>query len=240
MAGGNDSHSGATAGDTRFVQISAALLLVLTIVAFAPRYILPLLGGEFEAANPWMHPHAFAGFVFAALFLAQPTLIARRKIALHRTLGRIAGVLVVLAVISGVGVQLGMFPAGENDLSNRFAAAFRLFQTLPAMVIFFGGALLLKRKTQWHWRWMYLAAFSAFNTVSHRLLKYYTDMPEVSIMPLVGLITLAPVVALIIYDKLAHEKVHRASWAGALIMIALQALAFMILSTSFWAGLIGA
>jgi len=239
MAGHNNDTASATAGDLRFVQIAAGLLLVLTIVAFTPRYILPLLGGEFTSPNPWMHPHAFAGFVFAALFLVQPILIERGQYRLHRVFGRIAGVLVVLAVISGVGVQLGMFPAAENDLSNRFAGAFRLFQTLPSMMIFFGGALLLKRNTPWHWRWMYLAAFAAFNTISHRLLVYYSSMAEVDIMPLVGMLSFAPVIALLLYDKLAHGKIHKASWLGAAIMIALQAAAFVTLSTDFWARLVG-
>ena len=230
--------SGARQSDLRFVQISAALLLVMTVVAFTPRYIAPIFGGEYDAPNPWMHPHAFAGFVFASIFLLQPILIARGNIALHRLAGRIAGVLVILAVISGVGVQLGMFPAAEGDLSNRFAASFRLFQTLPAMVIFFGAALLLKRRTAWHWRFMYLAAFSAFNTVTHRLLKYYSDMPEADIMPLVGLLTLVPVVILPIYDKIAHGTVHPASWIGLVLMFVLQSIAFSILSTAFWAGLV--
>ena len=232
--------SGAQQRDLRFVQVSAALLLLLTVVAFTPRYIAPIFGGEYDAPNPWMHPHAFAGFVFASIFLLQPILIARGNLRLHRLSGRIAGVLVILAVISGVGVQLGMFPAPKGDLSNRFAASFRLFQTLPAMVIFFGAALALKRKTAWHWRFMYLAAFSAFNTVTHRLLKYYSGMEEADIMPLVGLMTLLPVVILPIYDKLEHGKVHPASWIGLLLMFALQGLAFSILSTPFWASLINA
>lgn len=234
----NNTRRTASTRDIRFVQITAAILLVSTIVAFMPRYLTPIFGGQYDAPNPWMHPHAFAGFVFAALFLIQPTLIARGKVRLHRTLGKIAGLLVILAVISGVGVQFGMFPAQDGDLSNRFAASFRLFQTLPAMVIFFGSAILLKRKTDWHWRLMYLAAFAAFNTVSHRLLKYYSNMQEADIMPLVGILSLAPVILLLTYDLVTYRRVHLASWAGLVATIFLQGIAFFTLSTDFWARLV--
>ena len=224
--------------DIRFVQVAAAILLALTLFAFMPQYLVPLLGGDYSAPNNWMHPHAVAGFGFALLFLVQPTLIARGNIALHRTLGRIVAVLVVVAVVSGVGVQLGMFPAPQGDLSNRFAGAFRLFQTLPSLMIFFFGALLLRRRTDWHWRWMYLAAFTPFNTISHRLLVNYSNMAEPDIMPLVGLLTLLPVVLLPIYDKIAHPKVHAASWMGLAIVVVLQGVAFSMLSTQFWGDLI--
>lgn len=129
--------------DAKFVRVMAIMLLVMTVAGFAPRHIIPLANGTYDPdpmSNSWMHPHAIPGFGFSLLFILQPTLIARRKFALHKMTVLIAAALVALSVASGLGIQLGMYPTDPEDLSNIMGGAFRVLQSLPMMAGFFLAA----------------------------------------------------------------------------------------------------
>jgi hypothetical protein len=86
----------------RWFYINAELLMILlNVVAFAPGIIdlsrrnLPL------PLTPLVTAHAILGAAWLVLFVAQVTLVATRRVALHRRAG-IAGALVALAFV-GVG-----------------------------------------------------------------------------------------------------------------------------------------
>ncbi|MFN2098824.1 hypothetical protein [Altererythrobacter sp. MF3-039] len=225
--------------DARFLRVMAIILLVMTIAGFMPRYILPIAQGAYDPPaswNVWMHPHAIAGFGFSLLFIIQPTLIARGNFALHSRMGWIGAALVALSVVSGVGVQLGMFPTARGDESNIVGGAFRLLQSLPMMAGFFIAAYLLRARPGWHWRFMYMAAFAAVGTIIGRLFQYYTPMPPEMIGAMVGPANLAFVLVLPISDKLRHGRVHKASWISLAVFIAFQAVVAPFAFSDTWIG----
>ncbi|MBX7494010.1 hypothetical protein K3163_12415 [Qipengyuania sp. 1NDW9] len=240
MAGGNMDNS-QLQRDARFLRIMAIVLLVMTVAAFAPRYVIPLTLGTYDPPaswNMWMHPHAIAGFGFSLLFIIQPSLIAREKFAAHRALGWVGAGLVLLSVFSGVGVQLGTFPTTESDVSNIVGGAFRLFQSLPLMLGFFVAAVWLRKRTDWHWRFMYMAAYAAVGTIIGRLFLHFTPIEPELIGALVGPANLAFVLVLPISDKLRLGKVHKASWISLAVFIAFQAVVAPFALSETWMKLV--
>lgn len=223
--------------DAGFLRIMAIVLSAMTLAAFAPRYWVPIAQGRYEPPgswNLWMHPHAIAGFGFSLLFIIQPTLIVRQRFDLHRKLGWVGAGLVLLSVVSGVGVQLGMFPTSEDDVSNVVGGAFRLFQSLPMMVGFFVAAVILRRRPDWHWRFMYMAAFAAVGTIIGRLFLHFTPMEPELIGAMVGPANLAFVLVLPISDKLRQGRVHRASWISLAVFIAFQVVVAPFALSDWW------
>jgi hypothetical protein len=227
--------------DARFLRTMAIVLLTMTIAAFLPRYLVPLAQGSYDPPaswNIWMHPHAIAGFGFSLLFILQPTLIARGRFDLHRKMGWVGAALVLLSVVSGVGVQLGTYPTTPNDFSNVVGGAFRLFQSLPMMVGFFIAALMLRAKPDWHWRFMYMAAFAAVGTIIGRLYEHYTPMPDEIIGPMIGAGTLVFTLVLPVSDKLRKGRVHKASWIALGVFVLFQIIVPPISGSDAWIGMV--
>lgn len=223
--------------DARFLRVMAVILLLMTLAAFAPRYLVPLSQGTYDPPaswNIWMHPHAIAGFGFSLLFIIQPTLIEQERFKLHRALGWVGAALVLLSVVSGVGVQLGTYPTTEDDMSNIVGGAFRLFQSLPMMVGFFVAAVVLRRRSDWHWRFMYMAAYAAIGTIIGRLFLHFTPVDPELIGALVGPANLACVLVLPISDKIRLGKVHRASWIALGVFVAFQAIIAPFVLSETW------
>ncbi|MEO0418647.1 MAG: hypothetical protein AAF249_07275 [Pseudomonadota bacterium] len=225
------------ARDARFLRVMAVILLVMTLAAFAPRYLVPIAQGHYDPPsswNLWMHPHAIAGFGFSILFILQPSLIARGQFAMHRALGWVGAALVALSVVSGVGVQLGTFPTTPGDESNIVGGAFRLLQSLPMMVGFFMAAVWLRQRPDWHWRFIYMAAYAAVGTIIGRLFLHFTPMAPDMIGVMVGPANLAFVLVLPVSDKLRQGRVHKASWISLGVFILFQIAVAPIALSGWW------
>ena len=107
---------------------SIAVALALTVfVGFGPTYLFPIFTGSAQATltggpvTPLVHVHAALFSAWVLLFIAQTTLVAKRKLAVHRRLGIAGGVLAVLMVVVGTLTALkksarGEAPAGIDPL----------------------------------------------------------------------------------------------------------------------------
>ena len=225
------------ADDARFVRAVGWILLAITLGAFVQSYFVPIARGEFEAANVWMHPHALVSFAFAALFIAQPWLILRENWQLHRHVGWVVGLLVLGAVVSGIAVQLGMWPTVPEDTANRIPAAFRLFQLLPTLSLFFIGGVLMRARTDWHWRLMVHAAYAPVGTAMARFVRMIPDPPTGDAGPILSLLLLCGILALVASDKVRYGRVHPANWIGLAFYVATVPLSLYLSGTAWYEGL---
>lgn len=220
--------------DARFMRNTGMFLLLLSLLAFAPRYFLPLASGTYVAPSRFMHPHAITALLWLVIFTVQPWLIARGQASLHRLVGYFAMLVAVANILSGIAVQLDMLPTGKEDVSNVIGGGFRLFHSLPAFSGFLIAAIVLRRRTDWHFRFMYQTAIAAVATILGRLFVFYGQLPEASAAPLIPLGNLAFVLLLPVYDYVKYRKVHAASWVGLGVFVAFQVVVTPIVFSDLW------
>ncbi|MEE4206061.1 MAG: hypothetical protein V2I39_07210 [Erythrobacter sp.] len=223
--------------DARFVRAVGWILLAITFGAFAKSYFVPLATGEFEAANVWMHPHAVVSFAFAGLFIAQPWLVLRKDWRWHRLVGWAIGLFVLGAVVSGIGVQLGMWPTVPEDTQNRVPAAFRMFQLLPTLALFFTAGVLMRRRPDWHWRLMVHAAYAPMGTALGRFVRMIPDPPLGGPGQFLSFLLLLGILALVASDRVRYGRVHPANWLGLAFYVATIPLSLYVSGTAWYEAL---
>lgn len=219
--------------DARFVRAIGWVFLALTFGAFVQSYFVPLARASFVSANLWMHPHAIVSFAFAALFIAQPSLVLAKNWRWHRIVGWTLAALVVGAVVTGAAVQLAMWPTVPEDANNLTPAAFRMFQLLPTLAIFFAAAVLLRRRPDWHWRLMIHAALAPIGTALVRFARMIPD-PPLPPGPLVTLSVLLVIIGLLVSDRGRYGRFHPANWIALAAHVATTALSLAIAGSQWY------
>ena len=195
---------------------AAALLTVFT--GFAPSYYL----GQFFEARPLstlVHLHGALFTSWILLFLTQTSLIAARRADLHRRLGVVGGALALLMLVVGYFTAVEAARRGVTPPRGPPPLVF-LAVPLGALVTFaimVGAALNRRRRSETHKRLMLLATIVLLTPAIARM-RFIGDGG-----PLVAMIgTSLFVVACLIYDRVAHGRVHPAFlWGGLFVMLSL-------------------
>lgn len=151
------------------LPLAAALLLVLALPAFWPGYL-----SRIDAADRPTHLHALLGTAWLLLLIAQPALVARGRLALHRRLGPPAALLGAGFVLSGVLVShahVARLTPAQLDAAPGF-----LYLAL-AMTLLHASALALalawRRVPALHARYMACTLLALLDPVLARLLGHY-------------------------------------------------------------------
>lgn len=222
--------------DRLFYSGMAVAMLLTVLAGFAPTYYMrffsdapwaTLSGGPFTQI---VHLHGVLFTAWVVLFVVQTTLIAGRRVLLHRRLG-MAGVataaaMVVVGVVTAITqATRGAAPAGVDPLS---------FLAVPLfdMVMFSGfvtAAVVRRREREAHKRLMLLAYFSIITAAVARL-------PGVLALGAPGFFGLGfffPVVAML-YDYASRGRVHPVYvWGSALLVISIV-VRLAISGTAAW------
>jgi hypothetical protein len=227
---------GAVAQRDRWFFTGMAMAIVLTIFAgFAPSYYLKGVFGA-PPISTFLHLHGilFTGWIL--LFLTQASLVAAGRTDVHRRLGLIGGSLAVLMSVIGVlaavgAARRGFTPPGGPPPFVFLAIPFGDIAVFASLV---GAALYLRRRSQTHKRLMLLGTIALLT-------------PALARMPFIGAggplaffgATDLFVVACVIYDRLAHGRVHPAFLWGGLFFILSQPLRLAIAGTGAWLSFAG-
>jgi hypothetical protein len=138
------------AGDERFFLRSAILMTAIIIAGFS----LHLAMGRSTFASPLrVHAHAILFMGWVGIYLLQNVFVAGGRMALHRRLGWIAAAWTVPMVVIGCIVTVAIVRMGTVPFFFR-PLHFLVFD-LIAVFTFAGlttGAILLRRRTEWHRR----------------------------------------------------------------------------------------
>ena len=230
--------AGTTVGaHDRLFYSSMSIALALTVFAgFASTYYVPLVTGAPKATvsgGPFtslVHLHAGLFTTWVVLFLVQTTLVAQRRVRVHRRLGVFGAVLALGMIASGVGVAVatavrGGAPPGIDP---------RAFLIVPLGDIalftgFIAAALIRRRDKEAHKRLMLLAYVSVLAAATARL---------PGVLPLGPLVffglALLFVVTGAVYDYATRGRVHRAYiWGGALLALSVP-LRLALSGTAAW------
>jgi hypothetical protein len=211
----------------RFFAVMAVLAAVITFAGFSRTYYL---GGFFgaKALTPFFHLHGVVFSCWILLFVVQAVLARSGRIRLHRRLGMTSLILVPAMIVIGVMAAIDMVRRGASPTGG---AAIDFF-VVPMMdlVVFgslVGAALWLRRKPQDHKRLMLLATISILTPAIARLPGIEGPLMFLGLTDLL-------IVVCIVFDKLAHGRVHRAFLWGGLFIVASQPLRFALGKTEAW------
>ncbi len=222
----------------RFFLAMAALILLLTVIGFAPSYYLRAFippPHPMEPLNLLVHLHGIVFSAWVLLFLVQVGLVSAGKRHLHRQLGLLGMVLVAMMIPLAIAVGVAGIhrpltaPPGIDPLS--WAA----LPLLDAPV--FGGliiaALMLRQRPDIHKRLMLVAMINMVQPSAGRLIGM-SGLPGDAVGPLSGLVVMMLLAVLLLRDRLVTRRFHPAAVVGAAIVLARIMLTPMVWSTQGW------
>lgn len=220
-------------GDHRFFTGMAVVAALVAFIGFAPSYYLR----AFSTAPPLtalVHLHGVAATAWMLLFVAQTSLVAAGRTALHRRLG-IAGVVVaVLVVVVGyltatTAARLGVTPPGGPPPLAFLAIP---LGTLLSFAVLAALGLAQRRDRETHKRLMLLATIAMLPPAFARMRWLGSGGPPFAIGG-----TCFLVLACLAYDRTAYGRIHPAFlWGGLLLMLSLPAR-FALTRSDAWLSL---
>jgi uncharacterized membrane protein YozB (DUF420 family) len=233
-AGAPPIAAGATARgrsrDRRFFTGMAIAAALTVFVGFAPSYYLSGVFGA-RPLPTLVHVHGAVSTAWILLFLTQTSLIAARRTDLHRRLGGAGAVLATLLLVVGYLTAIEAARRGHTAPGGPPPLAFLAVPigTLVVFAILVGAGLSQTRRSETHKRLMLLATIAILTPAIARMRFIGSGGPPVAISG-----TCLFVVACLVYDRVAHGRVHPAFlWGGLFVMVALP-LRFALGQTDAW------
>ena len=222
--------------DRVFYSTMSIALAITVFAGFASTYYLPLVSGGPRATvtgGPFtilVHLHGALFSAWVALFLIQTTLVAQRRVAMHRRLGALGAVLAASMV--GVGTLVAIATAVRGGAPPGVDSRTFLIVPLTDMVLFatfVTAALIRRRDKETHKRLMLLAYISIIAAAIARL---------PGILPLGPLVFFGLAFIFVVagagYDFATRHRIHRVYlWGGALFALSVP-LRLAVSSTSAW------
>lgn len=216
--------------ERRFYGLAAAVAALIVFAGFARTYYLKGAFGAPELSG-LVHGHGVVMTGWIVLFGVQASLVAARRVDLHRRLGIFGAVFAALVVAMGIataieGARRGISP-GPPPL---------VFLAIPLGVILVFGALVAaaianRRRPDWHKRLMLLATISMLTPAIARL--------PVDALHAGGILAFMAVtdllaIACIAWDTARNRRLHPAFLRGAIFLVASQPAMLALAGTEFW------
>lgn len=210
-----------------FYPVMALVCLLIVFAGFAPTYYLRADDAPALAAITHVHAVVFTGWML--LFLAQVTLVATGRRALHKQLGVVGVIVAAAMVVLGVVVSLDSarraVVAGQGDEALAF-----LIVPLGSMISFatlIVAAVACRAQTDLHRRLMFMATVAMLPAAIGRIPNMGDPLPFTLVF--LGLLW-APLVA----DRLAGRRLSRLSLWGGLVLYAYELGRFFSQQSEWW------
>ena len=238
----------------RWFYIGAAVfMLLLSVTGFGPSFVEQ--GKRTAPPQTLVIAHGFVAAMWLLLFLAQATLIATRRTAVHRRMGRAAPLVAALMIVFGY-VTVIEFARRGYDLSGDLQRAplppgippptpeefvARILAPLLAFVnfgILTAVGLWFRNRPEVHKRLMLLALVSlALTPLIHLSGNVVGRWPSLS----GGLSIAVPAVFILVlfigavHDKLSRGRIHPISlWVPILLIVELFGLNPVVMESKTW------
>jgi hypothetical protein len=226
---------------------SAAVLLLIVIVGFAPTfYLRPVFGGpefSWRGGGPDLSWRILVhGLILTSWFLAfalQAALVAARRTTLHRALGWAGAAIGLAAIISGglaTPYRMAEIAAQGRPLWPNRTTSILVWSNTASIVAFavlLVAAIVLRRWPDAHKRLMLLASISIIQPAFGRIFRWPVfEAPPMEVLMLSVAAPFALVGALVVYDLLSRKSLHPATVAGAAIFGGLKLGGVLLLAPS--------
>jgi hypothetical protein len=222
---------GRHAVDRVFYTGMAIAAAVAVFVGFAPTYYLR---SRYQSTPlpAYLHVHGLAFTAWIGLFIAQTTLVATRRIDVHRRLGWAGAALAVVMVAAALTAAI---LSGRRDVAAGHEDAALTFLTTPflAVLVFMilvGAAVYGRRRTEAHKRLMLLATISILDAA---VARWPFEIVATSAWAFYVLTDLF-IVAAVLYDFASRRRVHPVYIWGGLLILAGQSLRTVVGQTGTW------
>jgi len=205
----------------------------IIFVGFARTYYLNAFFAR-RSLTAIVHLHGFLFSAWFVLLFAQMTLIAKRRIDLHRRVGYLGALLALSMVI--VGMMVTVHAAKHGTLAKPPGLPAANFLVVPFFdVIVFaalaGAGLYFRMKPQVHKRLMILATLGILTAGVARIPLDFIRNRDISTLFLIGDVV---ALAYIAHDTLTHKRLHPACLFGGLLIVLSVPFRFTIDDTQAW------
>lgn len=211
-----------------FFRTLAILMAVTVVAGFSVQF---LAGRSSFTARPLVYIHGLAFMAWVGLFVTQAWLATHGPISLHRRLGWIGAVWVVVLLVMGSLISI--------DVTQRGTAPF-FFQPQnflianPLSAIVFAAlawtAIRLRRQTDWHMRLHICAMTAIIGPAFGRLLPMPLLIPYA--FEIAGLVGLLFPIAGMIRDWRKYGRVHPAWYWGVGAFLAVIPVSHLIANSA--------
>lgn len=222
--------------DPAFHRRMALALALPVVVGFGPLYYGRLVGATPPATfsggpvTPLVHVHGTLFTAWVLLYLVQTTLVARRRVAVHRRLGVAGAVLAAAMVGAGALASLGMAARGVAPPGvDPVAFALVGLTDLLLFATFVVAALRRRGNRAAHARLMLMAYVSILAPAVARLPGVLALGP----LAIYG-ITFLYVVVGAAHDRRTRGRVHRTYWWGGGLLLLSVPLRLALSDTEVW------
>jgi hypothetical protein len=220
--------------EKRFFLTVGLAFAALILVGFSKNYYLRFLFDLPPLYSNLVRFHGVVMTAWVALFAAQTWLVSAKKVKLHMKLGWAGVVLAVLVLLTGYYVSIGALE--HQTAADRGGIPPLVFLVVPIadlvlFTLFFGSAIVLRKKPAIHKRLMILTAANFLPPAAARF-----PVPALLAMGPVWIFGVPTVftIAALAYDTWRNKKLNRVFLAGSVLLIASFPLRIMIGQTDLW------
>ena len=235
-------------GEDRFYVVLGGICALIAFGGFSATYWFQVPAGTF-VGSPLLHLHGLLFSAWTLFFLSQAAFIAGGRYQKHRAWG-LGGIALATAMIfTGAAVAIGGY---QQRIANGFGEAGGPFLIVPlsALVLFAGfvtAAILNRRRSDWHKRFMLIGTAALLNAAIARFfflasagfgpgLRPGLGPPrpvESALLP--AFLADAVIILAVLFDWGHRGRVHPAYLWGLPIMLAVQVLRGPFSRTDAWA-----
>ena len=175
------------------------LLIPLIVAGFYKTYIeqIPNFG---ERINSFIHIHAAIATIWISMLIAQPFLIVNKKLALHRTIGKLSYIVFPLLVLSFIPQVL------RNINEGHIQSAFFPIADCLLLILFYSLAIYNRKSSSRHMRFMIASALVFLGPTVGRIGPIWFGWSELLTQNVMYGIIFSILISLIIYDKVNRKK----------------------------------
>jgi len=217
-----------------FFVVMASAVIVTVFVGFAPTFYLRSSFPQNRPMSVLLHVHGVVFSAWVSLFLAQTLLMASGSRRLHQRLGWIGAGTAAAMVILVTAAVIEQLRRVNGFPPPPLALALSAFDIL-VFAILVGAALYLRRRPDWHKRFMLSATIILLGAPMFRAVMHFIgtgDMAKVSIVS--TLLVDAFFLPCFAYDLLTRHKIHPAYFVALLLIVLDQIAQATVVAWTPW------
>lgn len=203
--------------DHLFFSGLAVLISAAGLSGFWFTYFGPIIGNTYPPAGFPLHLHGWSFFLWLVLFPLQAILIGRRRQALHRMLGKVSVILVLIMTLTGLLVVSARAAEaarnGEPLIWLLYAPI--ILANLVLFVAFYVASIRMALTNRWqaHKRLMIVASGIGVGAGVSRWVMVISGFHPLSIP--IGILSCSIFLIIgVAYDAITRRSVHPVYWVG--------------------------